>query len=47
VICYQGAQVRAPDGSVLLDHGIPHELAMENIRRCATEVVPGISSIRS
>jgi Cof subfamily protein (haloacid dehalogenase superfamily) len=32
VICYQGAQVRAPDGTVLLDHGIPHELAMEVIR---------------
>ncbi len=32
VICYQGAQVRAPDGSVLLDHGIPHELAMEVIQ---------------
>ena len=32
VICYQGAQVRARDGSVLLDHGIPHALAMEVIR---------------
>jgi len=32
VICYQGAQVRATDGSVLLDHGIPHELALEVIR---------------
>lgn len=32
VICYQGAQVRAPDGSMLLDHGIPRELAMEVIR---------------
>jgi Cof subfamily protein (haloacid dehalogenase superfamily) len=32
VICYQGAQVRAPDGSMLLDHGIPHALAMEVIR---------------
>jgi len=31
VICYQGAQVRAADGSLLLDHGIPHELAMEVI----------------
>jgi hydroxymethylpyrimidine pyrophosphatase-like HAD family hydrolase len=31
VICYQGAQVRAPDGSLLFDHGIPHELAMEVI----------------
>jgi len=32
IICYQGAQVRMPDGSVLLDHGMPHELAMEVIR---------------
>jgi len=32
LICYQGAQVRAPDGSLLLDHGVPHELAMEVIR---------------
>src|SRR5207302_5882192 len=32
VICYQGAQVRATDGSLLLDHGIPHQLAMEVIR---------------
>lgn len=31
LICYQGAQVRAPDGSLLLDHGIPHALAMEVI----------------
>jgi Cof subfamily protein (haloacid dehalogenase superfamily) len=32
IICYQGAQIRQPDGSVLLDHGIPHDLAMEVIR---------------
>jgi len=32
LICYQGAQVRAPDGQMLLDHGIPHPLAMEVIR---------------
>ena len=32
IICYHGAQVRMPDGSVLLDHGVPHELAMEVIR---------------
>ncbi len=32
LICYQGAQVRAADGSLLLDHGIPHDLAMEVIR---------------
>jgi Cof subfamily protein (haloacid dehalogenase superfamily) len=31
LICYQGAQVRAPDGTLLLDHGIPHDLAMEVI----------------
>ena len=29
VICYQGAEVRALDGSVMLDHGVTHELAME------------------
>ncbi len=34
LICYQGAQVRAADGSLLLDHGIPHELAMEVVRFC-------------
>ena len=32
IICYQGAQVRTLDGSLLLDHGIPHELAMEVVR---------------
>jgi Cof subfamily protein (haloacid dehalogenase superfamily) len=32
LICYQGAQVRAADGSLLLDHGIPHALAMEVVR---------------
>jgi Cof subfamily protein (haloacid dehalogenase superfamily) len=32
IICYQGAEVRQPDGTVLLDHGVPHELAMEVIR---------------
>jgi Cof subfamily protein (haloacid dehalogenase superfamily) len=32
VVCYQGAQVRALDGNVLLDHGVPHELAVEVIR---------------
>ena len=29
IICYQGAQVRTLDGGMLLDHGVPHELAME------------------
>jgi Cof subfamily protein (haloacid dehalogenase superfamily) len=32
IICYQGAEVRNPDGGVLLDHGIPHDVAMEVIR---------------
>jgi len=32
IICYQGAQVRMPDGSTTLDHGIKHDLAMEVIR---------------
>ena len=32
IVCYQGAQVRELNGSVLLDHGIPHDVAMEVIR---------------
>lgn len=32
VVCYQGAQVRNREGEMLLDHGVPHELAMEVIR---------------
>jgi Cof subfamily protein (haloacid dehalogenase superfamily) len=32
IVCYQGAEVRTLDGGVLLDHGIPHDLAMEVIR---------------
>lgn len=32
IICYQGAEVRTPDGTKLLDHGVPHDLAMEVIR---------------
>ena len=32
IICYQGAQIRLPDGSTVLDHGVAHELAMEVIR---------------
>ena len=31
IICYQGAQVRLPDGEVILDHGVAHDLAMEVI----------------
>jgi Cof subfamily protein (haloacid dehalogenase superfamily) len=32
IICYQGAEVRTLDGAVLLDHGVPHDLAMEVVR---------------
>jgi Cof subfamily protein (haloacid dehalogenase superfamily) len=32
IICYQGAQVRALNGEMLLDQGIEHDLAMEVIR---------------
>lgn len=32
IICYQGAEVRTLDGSVVLDHGVSHNLAMEVIR---------------
>ena len=31
-VCYQGAQVRDRSGAMLLDHGVPHDLAMEVIR---------------
>ncbi len=31
IVCYQGAEVRALDGAVLLDHGVGHDLAMEVI----------------
>ena len=34
LVCYQGAQVRTPDGAMLLDHGVPHDLAMEVVRFC-------------
>jgi Cof subfamily protein (haloacid dehalogenase superfamily) len=34
LVCYQGAQVRGLNGAVLLDHGIPHALAMEVVRFC-------------
>jgi Cof subfamily protein (haloacid dehalogenase superfamily) len=37
LVCYQGAQVRTPDGGMLLDHGVPHDLAMEVIRLCRAE----------
>lgn len=32
IVCYQGAQVRTPDGGMLLDHGVEHGLAMEVVR---------------
>jgi Cof subfamily protein (haloacid dehalogenase superfamily) len=32
IVCYQGAQVRTPDGGVLLDQGVPHDLAVEVVR---------------
>ncbi len=31
IICYQGAEVRMPDGTTILDHGVRHDLAMEVI----------------
>jgi len=34
IVCYQGAQVRALDGATMLDHGVPHDVAMEVIRLC-------------
>jgi Cof subfamily protein (haloacid dehalogenase superfamily) len=32
IICYQGAEIRMPDGTTILDHGVEHDLAMEVIR---------------
>jgi Cof subfamily protein (haloacid dehalogenase superfamily) len=32
IVCYQGAQIRAQDGEMILDRGIEHDLAMEVIR---------------
>jgi Cof subfamily protein (haloacid dehalogenase superfamily) len=32
IICYQGAQIRALDGAMQLDHGVPRDLAMEVVR---------------
>lgn len=32
IICYQGAEVRMPDASTLLDQGVPHDIAMEVVR---------------
>lgn len=33
-VCYQGAQVRDLDGAMLLDHGVPHALAIEVVAWC-------------
>ena len=38
-VCYQGAQVRDPEGGVLLDHGVPHDLALEVVRWCRAQDV--------
>jgi HAD superfamily hydrolase (TIGR01484 family) len=32
IICYQGAEIRLPDGTKVLDRGVKHDLAMEVIR---------------
>src|SRR4030081_1562511 len=32
IVCYQGAQIRALDSEMILDHGVPHDIAMEVIR---------------
>jgi len=34
IVCYQGAQVRTLDGGMLLDHGVPHDAAMDVVRFC-------------
>jgi len=34
LVCYQGAQVRQPDGEMLLDHGVPHDVAVEVVDFC-------------
>jgi Cof subfamily protein (haloacid dehalogenase superfamily) len=39
IVCYQGAQVRTPDGAMLLDQGVPHEVAMEVVRFAASRGV--------
>jgi len=31
IVCYQGAEVRTPDGTKILDHGVKHDLAVEVI----------------
>jgi Cof subfamily protein (haloacid dehalogenase superfamily) len=32
IVCYQGAQIRTPDGATMLDQGVPHDLAVEVVR---------------
>ena len=34
MVCYQGAQVRTPAGDMLLDHGVPRDLALEVVAFC-------------
>jgi Cof subfamily protein (haloacid dehalogenase superfamily) len=34
MVVYQGAQVRTLEGDMLLDHGVPHDVAMEVVRFC-------------
>lgn len=38
-VCYQGAQVREQSGEMLLDHGVPHAVAMEVVRWCRAQDV--------
>ena len=33
-VCYQGAQIRTPDGGMVLDHGVPRALATQVIEYC-------------
>ncbi|MGH7922897.1 MAG: Cof-type HAD-IIB family hydrolase [Candidatus Dormibacteraceae bacterium] len=33
-VCYQGAEIRTPDGGMLLDHGLPHDVAVRVVRFC-------------
>lgn len=33
-VCYQGAQIRTPDGGMLLDQGLPRDVAIRVIRYC-------------
>lgn len=33
-VCYQGAEIRTPDGGRLLDWGLPHDVAVRVVRFC-------------